>query len=138
MPIRPRNTFPRSADRLLCSAEFQRQFDRFMNHHQNNYATLLARWEEYTMMPNLLTSKQLNDYVVDTYKYNMLVWRFRALVPPALRELLLRRRQLLFIRMCAMYGRCPYTESMFGFCPGDSVVKRLYFIGCGPDNRRFV
>ena len=122
-----RANWPRYRERITASEAFQKSFDLFVRKQPNNYATIVQRWEAYTMLPLYSSSAELTGLLHSMLEYCTSVWMFRGFFDNKSRELVLRRRRVVFLRMCALLGQDPFAEGRAGFRQADTLNDRLYF-----------
>jgi hypothetical protein len=122
--IPKRAQYPRAQDRANCSDGYQEAFDRYSRKHRDWYGSILVRWEAW-MLGQKQTRAQEHDLKVAILEFNQWTYLFRAVLPPAIRDLVLRQRRLNWERLCLKEKYDLEANNDVGWRPTDTDVARL-------------
>jgi len=122
--IPKRANYPRSQDRANCSDGYQMAFDRFLRKHRDWYGSILVRWEAW-MLGQKQTRTQELELKKAILEFNQWSYLFRAVLPEAIRNLVLRQRRLNWERLCLKEKYDLEQNGDVGWRPADNDVARL-------------
>ena len=122
--IPKRANYPRSQDRANCSDGYQAAFDRFLRKHRDWFGSILVRWEAW-MLGSHQTRAQELELKKAILEFNQYVYLFRAVLPQAMRNLVLRQRRLNWERLCLKDKYDLEQNGDIGWRPADNDVARL-------------
>jgi hypothetical protein len=122
--IPKRAQYPRAQDRANCSDGYQTAFDRYLRKHRDWYGSILVRWEAW-MLGQKQTRAQEHELKKAILEFNQWSYLFRAVLPPAIRDLVLRQRRLNWERLCLKEKYDLEANGDAGWLPTDTDVARL-------------